>query len=241
MKTAGREIQAWIFARGGSRGLPGKNIRPLCGRPLLQYAVAVARASAYIREVFVSTDSEEIAAVARAAGAVVPFLRPAELAGDRTPERLAWRHAIEWNRSQTRYSRMEVMVSLPPTAPLRTVAEVDSCIEAFLRGGSDTVIAVSRSNRHPAFNMVTLDQEGYARLAMEQERGACRQSFSPVYNIATAVYVTDPDFVLAQDHYFDGRVRGVEIPEEDALDIDSALDFKIADMLMRERNHGTRC
>ena len=103
------------------------------------------------------------------------------------------------------------------------------------------MIAVSRSNRHPAFNMVTLDQEGYARLAMEQERGACRQSFSPVYNIATAVYVTDPDFVLAQDHYFDGRVRGVEIPEEDALDIDSALDFKIADMLMRERNHGTQC
>ena len=155
-------IHAWIFARGGSKGLPGKNIRNLNGKPLIAYAIETAKESQHISEVFVSTDSPEIATIAEKYGAVVPFLRPAELAGDKSPERMAWRHAIEWNRQQTRYPVMDLMVSLPTTAPLRTPEEVDRAIDLFLEGNADTVIAVSPSARHPAFNMVYVDENGYA-------------------------------------------------------------------------------
>lgn len=228
-------IHAWIFARGGSKGLPGKNIRPLCGKPLISYAVELAGKSKYIQDVFISTDSEEIAETAEKAGAHVPFMRPAELAQDSSPERLAWRHAITWNRNQTKYPVMDVMVSLPATAPLRSVAEVDRAIELFLQGGADTVIAVSPSDRHPCFNMVYMDANANCRLIIPTERGANRQDFPKAYDISTAVYVTEPDFVLSCDRYMDGRVKAIEIPAEDGIDIDSLMDFKIAEAIMEAR------
>ena len=233
-------IQAWVFARGGSKGLPRKNVLPLCGRPLIAYAVEIALKSRYISEIFVSTDDREIADAAAAAGAKIPFMRPAELAQDKSPERLAWRHAIEWNRTQTEYPRMDVMVSLPATAPLRTAEEVDRAIELYLEGGADTVIAVSRSARHPAFNMVYVDDAGYAQtiLSKYEKFSSNRQSYQPAYDITTAVYVTDPDFVMRVDRYLDGRTQAVEIPEEDGIDIDTPLDFKVAEMIMKERNRG---
>ena len=159
-------ICAWIFARGGSKGLPGKNIRPLKGKPLIAYAIETAQKSRYIKNVFVSTDSPDIAAVAEQYGAIVPFLRPDELSSDTANERMAWRHAIEWMRSQGQYAPMDIMVSLPTTAPLRTPEEVDQAIELYLQGGADTVIAVSKSARHPAFNMVYVDENKYARIIL---------------------------------------------------------------------------
>ena len=136
-------IHAWVFARGGSKGLPRKNVLPLCGKPLIAYAVEIARQSRYISDIFVSTDDREIAEAAAKAGAKIPFTRPAELAQDKSPERLVWRHAIEWNRNQSEYPRMDIMVSLPATAPLRTVDEVDQAIELYLKGGADTVFVTS--------------------------------------------------------------------------------------------------
>ena len=230
-------VHAWIFARVGSKGLPGKNIRPLCGKPLIAYAAELAGKSRYISGCFVSTDSPEIAAVAERYGATVPFLRPAELAQDRSPERLAWRHAVEWNRHQDKYEKMDIMVSLPATAPLRTIEEVDQAIELFMVGEADTVIAVSRSSHHPAFNMVYLDDRGYAKtiLSKYEKFVSNRQSYPAAYNITTAVYVTAPDFVMQADRYMDGRVQALTIPEEDGIDIDTLLDFKIAEAIMRER------
>lgn len=231
-------INGWVFARGGSKGLPRKNVLPLCGKPLIAYAVEVAAKSKYISEMFVSTDDREIADAAAEYGAKVPFLRPAELAQDNTPERLAWRHAIEWNRSQSEYPRMDILVSLPATAPLRTVEEVDQAIELYLKGEADTVIAVSKSARHPAFNMVYMDESGYTQtiLSKYEKFVSNRQSYQTAYDITTAVYVTSPDFVLQVDRYLDGRTQAITIPEEDGIDIDTPLDFKVAEMIMRERN-----
>lgn len=229
-------VHAWIFARGGSKGLPGKNIRPLCGKPLIGYSIEVAKQSKYIQEVFVSTDSEEIAEVARSCGAVVPFLRPAELAQDKSPERWAWRHAVNWNREQSQYPKMDILLSLPATSPLRTVDEVDRAIKLFMQGNADTVIAVTPSSHHPAFNMVNLDDDMQARIMMANGPWVSnRQSYRQAYNITTAVYVTSPDFVLTVDRYMDGRVQALVIPEEDAVDIDTSLDLKLAELLMKER------
>lgn len=230
-------VHAWIFARGGSKGVPRKNIRPLCGKPLIAYAIELAKKSKYIQEVFVSTDDREIAETAEKYGAVIPFMRPAELAQDRSPEHLSWRHAVNWNREQTKYPKMDIMAVLPTTAPLRTVEEVDQAIELHMKGGADTVIAVSPSAHHPAFNMVYLDEENHIQVIMSkyEKWQSNRQSYPKAYNITTAVYVTDPDNVLEVESYIKGKVKSIVIPEEDGLDIDTLLDFKIAELIMKER------
>ena len=231
-------ICAWIFARGGSKGLPGKNIRPLKGKPLIAYAIETAKKSRYIKDVFVSTDSPDIAAVAEQYGAVVPFLRPAELASDTANERMAWRHAVEWMRGQDQYVPMDIMVSLPTTAPLRTPEEVDEAIELYLKGESDTVIAVSKSARHPAFNMVYVDENKYAKIILSQyeEWVPNRQAYPAAYDITTAVYVSGCDFIMNVDSYLKGRVQAIEIPEDHGVDIDTLLDFQQAELLLDERN-----
>lgn len=228
-------IHAWIFARGGSKGLPGKNIRPLMGKPLIAYAIDTAKKSRYIQEVFVSTDSPDIAAVAEQYGAVVPFLRPAELAGDKSPERMAWRHAIQWNREQDDYAKMDILVSLPTTAPLRTAEEVDEAIELYLKGEADTVIAVSPSSRHPAFNMVYVDENGFAKTILSQYENwtSNRQSYPKAYNITTAVYVSGADYIMKEDAYIRGRVQAIEISEEHGVDIDTFIDFQQAELILK--------
>lgn len=226
---------AWIFARGGSKGLPGKNIRLLGGKPLIAYAIETGLRSSLIDKVFVSTDDQKIADVAQEHGAEVPFLRPAELAGDQAPERLAWRHAVEW-AARSGLRNMDIMVSLPPTSPLRTVAEVESGIGLFMEGGWDTVLAVSHSDRNPSFNMVKRDGDGSVDLVVASHvKGARRQDFPPVYNIATAFYITSPRVIMETETLWDGRVGAVEIPAEHAVDIDGELDFSFAEFLLERR------
>ena len=230
-------IHAWIFARSGSKGLPGKNIRPLMGKPLIVYSIETAQQSRYIRDVFVSTDSPDIAAVAEQYGAIVPFLRPAELSSDTASERLAWRHAIQWNQSQKQFSPMDIFVSLPTTTPLRTPEEVDEAIELYLKGKADTVIAVSRSARHPAFNMVYVDKDRYAKVILGQyeEWVPNRQAYPTAYDITTAVYVSGVDYIMTNDSYLKGRVQAIIIPEDHGIDIDTLIDFQHAELLMEER------
>lgn len=233
-------IHAWIFARGGSKGLPGKNIRPLNGKPLIAYSIETARKSRYIKEVFVSTDSPDIAAIAEQYGAVVPFLRPAELASDTANERLAWRHAIEWMRSQDQFAPLDILVSLPTTAPLRTPEEVNQAIELYLKGEADTVIAVSKSARHPAFNMVYVDENNYAQIILSKYEKWVpnRQAYPPAYDITTAVYVSGADYIMESDNYLMGKVQAIVIPEDHGIDIDTLMDFRQAELLLNERTKG---
>ena len=132
------------------------------------------------------------------------------------------------------------MVSLPTTAPLRTPEEVDSAIELYLKGEADTVIAVSKSSRHPAFNMVYVDENKYAKIILSQyeEWIPNRQAYPVAYDITTAVYVSSSDYILASDSYLKGRVQAIEIPEEHGVDIDTLLDFQHAELLLKERIKG---
>ena len=222
-------IFAFIFARGGSKGLPGKNIRPLAGKPLIAHAIETARASRHIQRVIVSTDDEEIAAIARAHGAEVPALRPAELASDTASEWLAWRHAI----TELAGEPFDVFVSIPPTAPLRSVADVDACIETLLGGDCDIVITASEAHRNPYFNMITRATDGTARIVIAPEGKVTRRQDAPaVYDVTTVAYAARPDFILRESGIFAGRVKAVLIPAERALDIDTQLDFDFAEFLL---------
>lgn len=226
---------AFIFARGGSKGLPGKNIRPLAGKPLIAWSIEHALAVRRIRRVIVSTDSEQIAEVARKHGAEVPFLRPAELATDDAPEWLAWRHALHHVRDNEG-SLPEAMVSVPTTSPLRLPSDIDRCLDEFARGGAEVVIGVTEAHRNPFFNMVKAEPDGTVGLVMSLPGGVRRRQDAPaIFDMTTVAYVADPEFVLTQHATFAGRVRAVQIPVDRAIDIDTQLDFDIAEFLINRR------
>ncbi len=223
-----KNIQAWIFVRGDSLGLPGKNVKPLLGKPLIAYTIEAARKSRFIKDVFVSTDSPTVAATAEQYGAIIPFLRPAELAVFGSPVRNAWCHAIEWNRKQDEFPRMDIMAALPVTTPLRTQSEIDEAIELYLQGGCDVVTAVTKSNRHPSRNMFYLDDNGYASLCQtgKEERTA--------YDISNLIHVTSADYILQEPNYLNGRIKTIEVPREHGLDIKDIWDFKLAEIILEE-------
>jgi N-acylneuraminate cytidylyltransferase len=223
---------AFIFARGGSKGLPGKNIRPLAGKPLIAWSIEHALAVSRIDRVIVSTDSMEIAAVAKQYGAEAPFVRPSELAADSSPEWLAWRHALNYVR-ETTGTFPKVMISVPTTAPLRLPIDIENCLDEYEKGDADIVITVTDAHRSPYFNMVKAKIDGSVGLVNPPQLNIERRQDAPlVYDMATVCYVARPDFVMTHNAIFDGRVKAVHVPTERAIDIDTLIDFKIAECLL---------
>lgn len=224
-------VYAFIFARGNSKGLPGKNIKYLGGHPLIAHSIRVAQQVVGIDKIFVSTDSDEIAAVAKAYGASV-IKRPAELATDIAPEWLAWRHAITYLRTEGH--EFDVFVSLPATSPLRSVEDVEQCL-ACLDNNTDVVVSVTPASRSPYFNMVVRDAQGASKLVCAGENVHRRQDAPAVYDMTTVAYVAYPEFILNNERIFSGRVRSVVVPRERAVDIDDIYDFKMAEMLLADK------
>lgn len=231
---------AFVFARGGSKGVPRKNVRVLDGRPLIAHSIETGFATPGVETVIVSTDDEEIASVARAYGAEVPFLRPAELARDDSPEWLAWRHAVSWFEKER--GTFDCFVSLPATSPFRAVEDVVACIDRIRRDpATDAVITVTEASRSPYFNMVRLDGEQRAEIVIQSAGGIVRrQDVPPVYDITTVAYAVRPRFILTAERLFAGRVSAVKVPVERAADIDTEFDFRLAEAIAAMRRDAGR-
>ena len=225
-----------VFARGGSKGVPGKNLRRVGGQSLLAHAVGAGQEAELVDTVYVSTDSDEISAQATLLGAEVPFLRPPELSRDDSPEWQAWQH-LAGELIAGGASQSDLLVSIPPTSPLRIPGDIDEAIRAFRDGSFDVVLAVSESTRSPWFNMVTRGGSGRVELAASGHNNSIdrRQDAPPVFNITTVVYVTTLGFVCRAPRMFDGTVGSITVPPERAIDIDTELDLEIADFLARKR------
>lgn len=224
---------AFIFARGGSKGLPGKNIKPLLGKPLLHYAIETAQSCPSIDQVFVSTDDDEISQHATQAGTKV-IQRPQVLASDDSPEWLSWRHAIEWVREH--YGSFDQFVSLPTTCPLRSVEDVEAAISKRQAEQADMCISVTPANRSPYFNMVKERSKDHSiELVIQPEQGIFRRQDAPiVYDITTGVYATTPEFIMQHNAIFDGKVVAIVMPKQRAVDIDDIYDFKLAETILRD-------
>ncbi|WP_286829432.1 MULTISPECIES: cytidylyltransferase domain-containing protein [Kordiimonas] len=228
-------LTAFVFARGGSKGLPGKNIKPLAGIPLIGWAIQQALAVPEISRVVVSTDTPEIADIARDHGAEVPFIRPDELASDTASEWDAWRHALKFLKEQEGVLP-DPFISVPATSPLRRPEDIASCIDLFAEGQSDIVVAVTEAHRNPWFNMVRSRADGTLVPVNARATNFDRRQDAPVVmDMTTIAYVANPRYILSERNVFDGRVRGVVVPVERSIDIDTNHDFEIADFLMKKR------
>ena len=221
---------AFIFARGGSKGLPGKNIRSLLGKPLIQYSIEVALQTSGIDKVFVSTDDDDIAKVSRSIGAIV-IDRPVELAQDDSPEWEAWQHAISWVKK--RYGDFEEFISLPATSPLRSVKDVESAIYKRSDIGADICIAITPAGRSPYFNMVKKSSNNLIELVSKPANSISRRQDAPeVFDITTVVYVANVEFIMKNNNLFDGVVTSIEVPKHRAVDIDDIYDFNFAESIL---------
>lgn len=230
---------AWIFARGGSRRVPGKNIAEVGGRPLIAWAVAHALNADIFDEVFVSTDSPEIAEIAEAHGARSPFLRPPELSAGDSNEMDAWRHALNWEIKA--YGRApEVFVSVPTTAPLREPSDIVECVDALHSSQADIVLTVTPATHLPRYNMVSMDHTRRLRLLDRSPVLEGAEVADSIFNVTTVCYSARAQYVLRSRNLFSGRIAGLVIPQERALDIDTPFDLKVADLLLSDRRERER-
>ena len=215
--------------------MPNKNVLNFSGKPLIAWSIEQALAVKRIDRVIVSTDSEQIAKIALKYGAEVPFIRPADLATDFSPEILAWKHGLKYlKESPGEYP--EVFLSIPTTSPLRLSSDIDLCLDEFLIRKPDIVVTVTDPHRNPYFNMLRIDTEGFCRLVIpDQESTARRQDAQEVFDMTTVCYVADPFFIEKCESILEGRVRSIHIPAERAIDIDTLMDFQFAEFIQSKR------
>ncbi len=231
----GRKILALIPARGGSKGIPGKNIRHLAGRPLICWTIDTALATSVLDRIIVTTDDREIAAIARQAGADVPFLRPAELARDETTDMPVYHHALQWLADEERYLP-DIVVWLRPTAPLRIPVDIEQAVARLLTTGADWIRSICPVEHHPYW-MYRLEDDRLQPFqpGLDTARFPRRQTLPPVYRLNGAVEVTWCRTILKKQLLYSGDVRGYIMPPERSIDIDTMIDFLTAEALLAGR------
>jgi CMP-N-acetylneuraminic acid synthetase len=237
-----REIEVSILcvigARGGSQGLPGKNVRPLLGKPLIAWSIEQAKAVPGIGRVVVSTDCETIAGAARAAGAEVPFLRPADLSGPTVGKFQVWQHALEVCSKHYGES-YDTYVDLDCTSPLRDSEDIARAVAQFQAArprGVDAVFSVCKARKNPYFNLVEPDAFGALKVSKPLPgKVLARQAAPPVYEHVASIYVLAADYLRRAGHLLDGFTEGYDIGESKSLDIDSEFDFQLVEYLMKRR------
>jgi CMP-N,N'-diacetyllegionaminic acid synthase len=231
---------AVIPARGGSKGIPGKNLASAGGRPLIAWTIVAARAAQGVSRAVVSTDSPEIAEVARGLGAEIPFLRPAELATDAAPGMLPILHAIRWLEEQEGY-RPDYVMCLQPTSPLRTAEDIDAALALARAKEADAVVSVAPVEHHP-FWMKRVSPEGQLSDFMVPERPALRRQDLPlVHALNGAIYLVRREVLLAKQTWYTERTYAYVMPPERSFDVDTPWDLRIVDLLLGDlHGHGKR-
>lgn len=216
-----------IAARGGSKGVPRKNIRQLLNKPLIAYTIEKSIDSKLFDHVVVSTEDVEIAKIAKQYGAEVPFMRPKKLSRDNSAEIDAWKHAIYFFKKKK--IEFDALVSLPCTSPLRDLSDVVKCIKKFKNNKFDSVISVKKSNRNPYFNMVEKKKHNNYNIVIRSKKYIHNRQMAPsTFDVSTVCFISKIKYILKHKNLFDGKVGIVEIPIIRSIDIDSQIDYKIA-------------
>lgn len=241
MKRENLKILAFVLARGGSTGVPGKNIKPINGKPLLGYTLEIANASKYINKIVVATDSQEIKAVAESFGAEVPFMRPEEMSQTLSRAYDAFRFFLEKLKKEQDY-RPDIFVCLLSTSYSKIVEDVDAAIEKLIETKCDCVFTVTECEHHPYRCFVPTDDgrmENFCRDVKSYDIWGNRQELPPVYRINGNAFVTWTENIenfttynVDMVDYPETDVRYVICPQERSMDIDTPIDFEIAEFLL---------
>ena len=223
-----------IPARGGSKGIKKKNIKNLLGKPLISYTIEIALACSLLDKVIVSTDDPEIAEISKEWGAEVPFQRPADLAKDNTPMMPVMQHAIE--SVETIYKeKVNILILLDPTSPLRKVEDIEQALFIFNKDKTCQAVASGCAAHHnPYFNMVRLKDDSAQILIPSDKDIGCRQDCPPVFDLDTTVWMYSREAIMDIGKRIPLRTRLYMVPEERSIHIDTELDFKIVEFLMRK-------
>ncbi|MGM9827999.1 MAG: cytidylyltransferase domain-containing protein [Muribaculaceae bacterium] len=225
-----------IPARGGSKGIPHKNIKPLCGKPLLLYSIEAARAVCTdLSRIILSTDDPQIADVARDAGLPVPYMRPAELATDTAGSREMMLDAMEWaDRQGITY---DAVVLLQPTSPFRTATHISEAMQLF-RPDIDMVVSVTEAASNPYYTCFETDgtPDGFLHISKGNGLYTRRQDCPPVWEYNGAVYVINPESLRRQPLGAFARRLPYPMSREDSTDLDTPLDWLVAEAIMSNRN-----
>jgi CMP-N-acetylneuraminic acid synthetase len=221
-----------VPARGGSKGVPGKNARALCGRPLLAYTADAARASRRLARIVLSTDAPHIAAIGRGCGLEVPFLRPDELARDDTPTLPVVQHACAWLEAAG--DRFDAVCLLQPTTPLRRAETIDACIQLLDTSGADSVVTVlpvpPEHNPHWVYFRAA---DGRLRLSTGEDAPVPRrQDLPPAYRREGSVYVVRRDVLMERGSMFGDRLLGLPLDPTECIDINTVDDWVAAERLL---------
>jgi len=228
-----------ICARGGSKGVKGKNVRLLQGKPLIAYSVEQARASGLFDAIAVSSDSDQILDIAQSLGVNYLIRRPAELATDQAAKLPVIRHCVAQVERLSGW-RFETLVDLDATSPLRLSEDIEGAV-ALLEGSDvGNVITAMPARRSPYFNLVELNAAGFVGLSKPPAASIVRrQDAPPCYDMNASIYVWQHDVLFTTDSVFNPDSKLYVMPEERSIDIDSELDFKLVDLLMQERIAGS--
>lgn len=222
-------IVGLICARGGSKGIKNKNLLKINDISLVGRSIIQAKRCLLINKVYVSTDSIKIKNEAEKHGASVPFLRPKKISGDKTSEILVWRHFI--NYIEKKIKKIDYIVSVPPTAPLRTTKDINECLRVAMKNKADVVLTGSISHRNPYFNMVKIKNKKISLVCSSKKNIVRRQDAPKCYDLTTVCYVFRPDYIKNHSNLFSNKTRLVIIPKERSLDIDNNFDYELAKFL----------
>lgn len=223
---------AIIPARSGSKGLPDKNIKELCGKPMLAYSIEAAKKSGKIDVVHVSTDSEHYAKIAREYGADVPFLRREELSGDTATTWDAVRFVLEEYKKTGQ--QFDIVTLLQPTSPLRTEKDIMEAFDLYCSKSATAVVGVCEMEHSPLWSN-TLNESMCMKGFLSKTRNVQRQQLEAYYRINGAMYMIDTEIITNNLEIYGEKSYAYIMPKERSIDVDDRMDFKIAEMYMRER------
>ena len=231
----GKSVSAIIPARGGSKGLPGKNIKELCGKPLIAWTIEQAKSCSDVDRIVVSTDDENIADVAKKYGAEVPFIRPAELASDTASTIDVIFHAITWLKEHENY-RPEYILLLQPTSPLREEEDIKAAITMLTNKNVRAIVSVCETDHHPWWSNTLPENSNMKDFLRPKILNKPRQELPVFYQLNGAIYLTETEYLYECNGFLGPDTFAYKMPKERSLDIDSDLDFKLAQLLLGEEN-----
>jgi N-acylneuraminate cytidylyltransferase/CMP-N,N'-diacetyllegionaminic acid synthase len=233
------KILAIIPARGGSKGIPRKNIKQLLGKPLLAWTIDEAKKSRFVSKIIVSTDDNEIALVSRKYGAEVPFMRPAELASDTAKSADVVLHALDFFEKQNEF--FDYVILLEPTSPLRTVDDIDECLCILLgKKEAKAIVSVAKlESSHPEFNVI-INSEGYIKKpdGSSTFKVLRRQELEDIYFFDGSIYVSEVNIFKKEKTFYHDKTLGYTIAKYKSIEIDELSDFICVEALMDSRNRG---